>query len=131
MTENNKENYPSDSAGRQMTAKIPLAKPEETLFDVEKRLRERKAEYETINYIYVIDDREILVGVASIKDIFRWPKEKRVKEIMKTKLVTASPFTDQEKVVNLALAHNLKAIPVVETGRILGVVLSDKIISIF
>jgi len=46
-------------------------------------------------------------------------------------LVTAHPYTDQERVVYLALKKNIKAVPVVDKeGIFLGIVPSDVILEI-
>jgi magnesium transporter len=48
---------------------------------------------------------------------------------MATELVTVRPHADQERVVHLALAHTLKAVPVVDkNGAFLGAVLSDTLL---
>jgi len=127
----NQKIYPPDSAGRRMIKEVPLAFPEERIFDVKKMLFEKMKELETINYIYVVDKEKKLVGVFSIKEVFRKPEETKVREIMQTKIVRAHPYTDQEKVAILALTHNLKSIPVVDRdGRLLGVVPPDIILEI-
>jgi magnesium transporter len=47
-------------------------------------------------------------------------------------LVTVGPYTDQERVVYLALSNGLKAIPVVDSeGKLLGAVPYDTILHIF
>ena len=123
--------FPIESAGGRMIENVPLAFPEERISDVKKMLFEKMKELETINYIYVIDKERKLVGVFSIKEVFRKPEGTKVREIMKTEIVKAHPYTDQERVVILALTHNLKSIPVVnKDNKFLGVVPSDIILDI-
>ena len=127
----NKSKYPPESAGRRMIDNVPTAFPEETIFDIKKRLFKEIGGLETINYVYVIGKTRKLVGVFSIKEIFRRPENTKIKEIMKTKIITARPYTDQERVAILALRNNLKSIPVVDKeGEFLGVVPSDIILDI-
>jgi magnesium transporter len=65
------------------------------------------------------------VGVVSIKEVFQEQKLTRASQVMVTHLITVRPHTDQERVVHLALAHDLKAVPVVDrNGVFLGAVLS-------
>src|SRR3989338_5427876 len=67
----------------------------------------------------------------SIKNILRQPKTKTVAEFMIKELVTAHPYTDQERVAYLALKNNIKAVPVVDKqGAFLGVVPSDAILAV-
>lgn len=114
-----------------MVQTVPTARPENTVAEAERLLLQRTKEFETINYIYVTDEENRLVGVMSVKEVFRAPKNSRVKDLMGTKLVTVHHRTHQERIANLALKHNLKAIPVVDKdGRFLGVVPSDVILQI-
>jgi magnesium transporter len=53
-----------------------------------------------------------------------------MKEIMKKKLVTVSPETNQEKAADLAVKHNIKAVPVVQNKKLVGVVVTTQIFSI-
>ncbi|MEW6329166.1 MAG: magnesium transporter [Candidatus Micrarchaeota archaeon] len=117
--------------GRLMVTNIPAIRQDATVGDAERLLLKRTNEFETINYLYVLDERERLVGVMSIKDIFRMPKSTPLRNVMTRKLVIARPHTHQERVAYLAIEHNLKAIPVVDhEDRLLGVVPSDVILKI-
>jgi magnesium transporter len=122
----------ASSASRIMTTKIPTINLTSSVREVEMLLEKQMKDFETINYVYVVDGRDRkLRGVLSIKDIFRQPKEKLVKDIMKTELVTVRPHTHQERVAYLALKNNVKAIPVVDKDdNLLGVVSNEAITSI-
>lgn len=130
--DNNHHEITSNSASRIMTEKVPVVSLSSTVKDVESLLEKQMKEFETINYVYIVDGRDRkLRGVLSIKDIFRQPKEKLVKDIMKTELVTVRPHTHREKVAYFALKNNIKAIPVVDKDdNLLGVVSNDAITSI-
>ncbi|MDF1498660.1 MAG: magnesium transporter [Patescibacteria group bacterium] len=123
--------YPATSAARVMTTRIPKVDINSTISDVEKIMFSKMGEFETINYVYIVDKNNKLKGVITVKDVFRVPKNELVKNIMKTNLITASCHTDQEKIAFLAIDHNLKAIPVVDkNNHLLGAVPSDVILSI-
>jgi magnesium transporter len=117
--------HPADSAGRVMTVHVPTASPESTMADIERLLLKKARDFESINYVYLVDAEQRLVGVVSIKEVFQEQKLTRAAQVMVTHLITVRPHTDQERVVHLALAHDLKAVPVVDkTGVFLGAVLS-------
>jgi len=127
----NNKKFPIESAGRKMIKAVPLCYQEERILDVKKMLFEKIKEIETVNYIYVIDKEKKLLGVFSIKEIFRKPEGTKVKEIMDRRIIKVRPRTDQEKVAILALKNNLKSIPVVDKeDKFLGVVPSDIILDI-
>jgi len=127
----NQKTYPPETAGRKMIENVPLAFSKEKILDVKKRLFEKMEEFETINYIYVVNQDKKLLGVFSVKEVFRKPEENKVEEIMQTEVIKARPYTDQERIALLALKYNLKAIPVVDKEEhFLGVVTSDTILDI-
>ncbi len=120
--------WPLKSAGRMMTLHVPIVEPTDTISEVIEAIQKNHEDLETINYIYVVHDRE-LVGVCSIKDVFRFPKSELMKNVMKKdRLITTRPNTSVVYVSQKALKHNLKAIPVIDKERtFLGVVSSDTI----
>lgn len=125
--------YPKNSVVRKMLGKekIPQVFSEQTLGQVSKFLKEKTPPFETINYLYVIDDKGKLIGIVSIKEVFRCPQETKVSEIMEKNLVVAYPQTSLEKVATLAIKYNLKAIPIIEKdGSFSGIVSSDTILNI-
>lgn len=122
---------PKESAGRVMTSEVPLVHPDDSISDIINKLSEEIKSFKSINYVYVVDKRDILKGVISIKELFRQTKSKKVGSLMKKNLVFASPETDQEKVAFLSLKHNIKAVPILgANGNFLGAVLSDTILDI-
>lgn len=123
--------FPLESAGRKMIKQVPLCHQNDSILDVKKMFFERMEEFETINYIYVVDEMNKLIGVFSIKEIFRKPESLLIKDVMSEELVNVRPHTDQERVAILAFRHNLKSIPVTsKKGEFLGVVPSDIILDI-
>lgn len=126
-----KERWPHDSVGHRMTAKVPVAREEDTIGDVRDALRKAK-DFETISYVYVLERSGKLIGVLSIKDVFHHPAHERVGKICrKTSLVTIHPEEDQEHAAYLALKNNVKALPVIDRDHhFLGALPSDVILAI-
>jgi len=110
---------------------VPIVRGNATIGDVEELLIERIREFDAIHYIYILDDNGKLKGVMSLKEIFRSPKQAKVKDLYPKKLVKAHQHATREKVAFLALKHRLKEIPVVDSSnRFLGVVPADAILEI-
>lgn len=80
--------YPRETAGSMMTNEFPRVLRSATIGDVLDllfeifRKRDKVKEIETINYIYVVDEENRLMGVLSIKEIFGTPREIKVEQIM-------------------------------------------------
>lgn len=123
--------HQKETAGKIMTKNVPVIGIEENIARVEKVLIEKSGFFDSINYVYVVNERGKLAGVISVKEIFRQKKAVKIKDIMITDLVIARAGTDQERVVYKALEHNIKAVPVVDKfGYFLGVVPSDDILRV-
>ncbi|BDZ71384.1 magnesium transporter [Methanobacterium petrolearium] len=125
--------YPEETAGYNMIAQIPVYNVEDTLDEVEDLLTQNSCEYCSIDYFYITTPKNILKGVISIKDLLKsLDKSLKTEDVMVKDLVTVDPYTDQERVVYLALSNGLKAIPVVDSeGKLLGAVPYDTILHIF
>lgn len=124
-------NFPPESAGRLMIKEVPVASDSATIGEIENLLLRETKNFETINYIYLVDRDRRLVGILSVKDVFRLSKTVPATKAAEKKLVAVRPHADQERVAILAIRHNLKAVPVVDAAnRFLGVVPSDAILNI-
>lgn len=120
-----------ETAGRLMSIMVPAINENSTISDIESMLLSQSNEFDSINYVYLIDDEHKLKGVISVKEVFRQTKDQLVFKIMQKTIASVRPTSDQEKVVKLALKHSLKNVPVVDdAGKFLGAVLSDQILSI-
>lgn len=126
-----KKEEKKETASQLMTSNIPTIHGHAKVADVEELLLKNTKKFETINYIYVVDDKGKLTGVISIKEIFRSPKSKLIKELLPKEVISARSHTDTERVAFLALKHNIKSVPVVDKdGILLGVVPADAILKI-
>ena len=123
MDERLKKSIIPETAGNLMYREFPTINPDATLRDVEKMLLKKTHKFETIGYIYVVDKKNKLLGVVSLKDLFRLDKNTQVRKAMEKKVFSVRTHTDQERVALLALRNNLKAVPVVDkSNHILGVI---------
>jgi len=125
--------FPPNTAGSRIITAFPHVKIGEKIKDVEKMLIKKAKTFDTIDYVYIVDEDNLLHGVISIKEILGSPtKDVNVEEVMKKKLIVAYPLTRQERMVYLAISHNIKAIPVVDKRRrLLGIVPHNTILQIF
>ena len=131
VPESRPRNNPAESAGRLMVTDVPKVGLGATVGEVREMLAKQTADFNTINYIYIIDESGRFAGVISIKELFRSPAGAKVADLSPRRLVMVRARTDQERVVQLALNNSLKAVPVVNKDQVfLGVVPSDVILEI-
>ena len=124
--------YPPRTAGSRAITSFPRAKIGDTVRNVENMLTDKAKDFETIDYVYVVDENEVLLGVASIREIHSSTKDANIEDLMTRKLVSVHLLTHQERVVYLALSHGIKAVPVVDKqNHLLGIVPYDVILKVF
>jgi len=123
--------YPENTAGRLMVRQYVRVRPDWTVEMTLDYLRQVGSEIETIYYLYVVDNRQRLVGVCSLRDVVISDPSKRIEQIMESEPIVVQPDTDQEEVANLLSKYDLLAVPVVdELGRMLGIVTVDDVVDI-
>lgn len=117
---------------RRLTTRVPTMNPSATIGEVEETLRLHHRSFDTIEYIYVVDDAGRLIGVFSVKEMYAHERGRQLSEVAKRDgLITIHPDTHQERAAYLALKYHLKAIPVVgDDGHFEGVIPSDAILAI-
>lgn len=112
-----------------MTANVPTIGEQSRVSDMAKLLIEKTKTFDSINYIYVLNQSGKLKGVVSVKEVFRSPKKTPVKDVMSRDIVSISARTHHARAAYIALKHNIKAVPVVDKeGKFLGAIPSDVIL---
>jgi magnesium transporter len=125
--------YAEDEAGGLMNPRFARVRPDATADEAISYLRRqaRDRDAEAIYYAYVLDEEQRLLGVASFRDLFAAPPDRRVREVMRTDLVSVSDDMDQEEVSRVFAESDLPAVPVVDRqGRMKGIVTVDDIVDV-
>ena len=123
--------FPDDSAGGLMTTELVRLSPELTANQIIDRIREEGEHFETVYYIYGVEDDDTLAGVASMRDLIIADGEAPLRSIMSEHVHAVSPETDQEDVARTLRKYDLLALPVVdEKHRLLGLITVDDVMDI-
>lgn len=123
--------YPPQSAGRLMVESFVRLQPDLSVGAALELLRRIGAGIETINYLYVVDRSDRLIGVVSLRELIIAPPAQRIDEVMQTQLISVRPEADQEEVAQIVSRYDLAAVPVTDAEqRILGIVTVDDVIDI-
>ncbi|MFZ6017438.1 MAG: magnesium transporter MgtE N-terminal domain-containing protein [Nitrospirota bacterium] len=121
--------HEEDTAGGVMTNEFIAYTPDTTVREAIERFRQDALNIETVYYIYIVDQREKLIGVASLREVLLADPDSRLSDIMETKLKVVAPETDEMEVAEIISKYNLVALPVVDTeGFLLGIVTIDDVI---
>ena len=122
--------YPEDSAGAMMTTNVFTLYQNTTCRDALKSLQDQ-SEAEMVFYLYITDEDDRLVGVASLRALATTPADTILKNIMVKRVHTVRPETDQEEVAQIVAQYNYLAVPVLdEDDQLLGIVTVDDVVDV-
>ncbi len=123
--------YPEDTAGGIMTTEFIALRESMTVAAAIETLRQMAAEAETVYYAYVVNHKQRLLGVLSFRELIMAQPGTVIREIMRTKVISADVGDDQEVVARIAQKYNLLAVPVVDKeNRLLGIVTFDDVMDV-
>jgi len=122
--------YPEDSAGAMMTTNVFTLYQNTICRDALKSLQDQ-SEAEMVFYLYITDEDDRLVGVASLRALATTPADTILKDIMVKRVHTVRPETDQEEVAQIVAQYNYLAVPVLdEDDQLLGIVTVDDVVDV-
>jgi CBS domain-containing protein len=121
--------HESDTAGGIMTNEFISYPPHITVTELLERFRYEAPETESVFYIYVIDEQERLLGVASLKEVILASPSDTLGSFMETNIKSVRPEADEMVVAATISKYNLVALPVVDCDTCLvGIVTVDDIL---
>ena len=121
--------YPEDSIGRLMTPDYVYVYPHNTVEEVFSTIRKHGKDSETINVIYVINEKGELIDDIRIRDFILSPPNKKVADLIDNRVTSLNAYDDQEKASEVFKRENRVALPVVSnSNKLLGIVTIDDIL---
>jgi magnesium transporter len=123
--------YPEGSVGRLMTPDLIAVDAGWSVKDVLEHVREHGQDSETLNVIYVVDDRGKLLDDIRIREFLLKPLETKVSDLMDENFVSLNVTDLQEDAVNIFRKYDRTALPVVDSGGVLvGLVTIDDMLDV-
>ena len=121
--------YPESSVGRLMTPDYITVGIEWTVLEVMEHIRDVGKNSETIDVIYVVNEKGELVDDMRIREIILASPEKKVEDIIDHRIITLNVNDDQEVANQTFKMNNRVALPVVDDKNILlGIVTIDDVL---
>jgi magnesium transporter len=122
--------YPEGSAASIMTTEYVSVPSDWTVGRTLDYIRKVEGTRETVYAIYIVDPQtQVLVRSTGLRRLIAGGPDDPIMAVAPDRTpVTVSPLTDSEKVAQLISKYDLLAVPVVENGKILGIVTVDDII---
>jgi len=123
--------YPEDSIGRLMTTEFVAIRPYYTVEQALEHIRKFGRDSETLNVIYIVDDRWNLVDDIRIKEIILADPKQKISELTDNRFVSLNAYDDQETAVKAFADNDRVALPVLGgDGTLLGIVTIDDVMDV-
>src|SRR5712675_2170957 len=123
--------YPEDSVGRLMTPDFIAVKEDWTVQQVLDYIREHGQDSETLNVIYVVDDRGKLIDDIRMREFLLRPLTAKVSQIRDQTFVALNVNDSQQDALNVFRKYDRAALPVVDSyGVVVGIVTADDMLDV-
>ncbi len=123
--------YPEYSVGRIMTPKYVRVKSDWTVERALDHIRKWGRKAETINVIYVVDEKEQLIDDLTLSQLIMSPPQQEIASIIDHNFVALNAFEDQENAVRALSKYDRVALPVVDSdGILVGIITADDMFDI-
>ena len=123
--------YPEDSIGRLMTPDYLAVRPEWTLEEALDHIRRYGDDSETLNVIYVVDERGKLIDDLRMRQVLLAPPQDKIADIMDGLFVVLKAMDDQEPAIQVFSEYDRVALPVIDSeGVLMGIVTIDDVLDV-
>src|SRR5436309_9530176 len=123
--------YPEESVGRLMTPDFIAVHEDWTVQQVLDYVREHGRDSETLNFVYVVDDRGKIIDDVRMREFLLRPLTAKVSEIRDESFVALNVTDSQQDALNIFRRYDRAALPVVDSsGVLVGIVTSDDMLDV-
>lgn len=124
-------NYPEDSAGGLMAKELIKVHVDWSILKCVKEMRKQAEDIENVYTIYVVNDRDKLVGTLSLKRLLLAPSESKVRDLYFDDILSVKAYEKSEEVAAIMEKYDLVVLPVVdELDRLIGRITIDDIVDV-
>ncbi len=117
--------YDEKVIGSMMSNEFVAFRSDETIDNVITALRQTKPEENLINYIYVVNQKNILIGKISLRDLVISEPNQTLKSVMHKDFIFMYDTDKIDTMIDMVSKYNLLAIPIVDkdmnlVGNVIG-----------
>lgn len=124
-------NYPEDSVGRLMTPDFVSVRADWSIQRVLDHIRENGRDSETLNVIYVTDERGLLLDDVRIREFLLRPVDTLVRDIHDASYVSLKASDPAETALETFKKYDRNTLPVTDSaGQLLGIVTVDDMLDV-
>lgn len=123
--------YPEESIGRLMTPRFVAVRPSWPVARALDHIRHEANRGETVNFIFVTDDRGRLLDAIKLKDFILARQDAKVESLMDEEYYSVQASADREEAVQVIQRYDINTLAVTDkTGVLLGIVTVDDIMDV-
>jgi len=123
--------YEPGTIGRLMTPHYIAVREDWSVQQVMDFVREHGQDRETLNVIYVIDDRGLLIDDIRMREFLVVPLTRHVSDLMDRRYVSLKATDSEEAAIEVFRREDRTALPVTDTaGILIGIVTVDDVLDI-
>jgi magnesium transporter len=117
------QTFEERTSGALMTTDFLTLPPDKTVSDALQLIRESAEMVELIQYIYLTDQKDRLLGAVSIKRLILSNPVDTLESLATPRVVSVKPDDSRETVAEMFYKYNFSAIPVVdESEKLIGII---------
>ena len=121
--------YKEDSAGGLMAKELVKANENWTVLKCLSEIKKQGENVKRVHSIYVVDDKDRLIGRLSLKDLITSPSKNKIKDIYIPKVDSVNVLESGEDIAKIMSKYDLEAIPVIdEKKHLVGRITIDDIV---
>lgn len=123
--------YPENTAGRYMTPEYMALKPSMTAHEAIEAIRKTGRGRETLNVLYIIDDRGELRADLRLAELVMAPADAKVGELPSRPLVAIPATAPKDEIIITFEKYDRAALPVVDSrGAMVGIITADDVLDV-
>lgn len=121
--------YEKDSIARLMTPHYIQTKRESTVGQVLSHIKEVGRKAETLNFVYVVDENNVLIDDLRIGELLMAESTTKISELMDEHVTAISATTSIEEALDIFDKYDRSALPIItKAGVLVGIVTFDDIL---
>lgn len=123
--------YEEDTAGGIMAKEFIRANKNWNVIQTINEIRRQAENVEKIFSIYVVNNRQQLLGRVSLKKIILAGENTRIEDIYEPEVISVPTYMDQEEVAGIMRKYDLESVPVVNAkNKLVGRITVDDILDV-
>lgn len=123
--------YPENSAGRYMTPEYLALKPAMSAREALESVRKNGKGRETLNILYVVDEKRILLADLRLADLVMAEPDARVGDLPDRQLVAIPATASKDEIISTFEKYDRVALPVTDSrGAMVGIITADDVLDV-